>query len=339
MMPAEWEPQDAILLAWPHRGTDWNYMLDEAQACFKNVVAAVAREMRVVVVAPHPDEVMALLGDIDNVDNIICQAIDTNDTWARDFGPISVVDGGNKLMLDFKFNAWGMKFAACRDNLICRAMAENGIFDAQYVNCQDIVLEGGSVESDGQGTILTTSRCLLSPNRNGALKKDDIERVLMHRLGARKVLWLDYGELKGDDTDAHIDTLARFAPGNTILYIESNNADDDQHESLRLMQQQLKTFGNARGERFNLVPLPCPDAIFDEDGNRLPATYANFLITNNQVLVPIYGQQENDRLAIDIIGKVFSTRTVVGINCNALIKQHGSLHCITMQIPNKFLKQ
>ena len=339
MMPAEWEPQDAILVAWPHRGTDWNYMLDEAQACFKNVVAAVAREMRVVVVAPHPDEVMALLGDIDNIDNIICQAIDTNDTWARDFGPISVLDNDKKLMLDFKFDAWGMKFAACHDNLICRKIAKNGIFDAQYVNCQDIVLEGGSIESDGKGTILTTSQCLLSPNRNGALEKEDIENVLKQRLGARKVLWLNHGELKGDDTDAHIDTLARFAPGNTILYVKSNNENDEQYESLWSMEQQLKGFTNALGEKFNLVPLPCPEAIFDEDGNRLPATYANFLITNNQVLVPVYGQQENDDLALGTISKVFSTRRVVGIDCNALIKQHGSLHCITMQIPNKFLKQ
>lgn len=337
-LPAEWEPQDGIMLAWPHEATDWNYMLNEVQACFKKIAAAIAREMTLIVIAPHIDKIKKQLQDIDNGNNIIYQESDTNDTWARDFGPISIIDGNRHLMLDFKFNAWGMKFAACHDNLICEKMELSGIFDAQRINCQDFVLEGGSIESDGNGTILTTSRCLLSPNRNGFLDKQGIENVLKSRLGAKKVLWLQHGELTGDDTDAHIDTLARLAPGNTILYVKSNDPHDEQHAQLCLMEEELKTFTNAQGEAFNLVPLPCPRPIFDEDQLRLPATYANFLITNTQVLVPTYCQPDNDQQAIDVISKVFTNRSVVGIDCNALIKQHGSLHCITMQIPKNFIK-
>ncbi|MBR5638896.1 MAG: agmatine deiminase family protein [Muribaculaceae bacterium] len=337
-MPAEWEPQDAIMLAWPHHETDWSYMLDEAQTCFKEVSRAVVSEMRLIVIAPDVDDVKRQLRNIPNNDRIVYQEIATNDTWARDFGPISVIDGDKRLMLDFKFNAWGLKFAACHDNMICHKMSQNGIFNADFINCQDFVLEGGSIESDGRGTILTTCQCLLSPNRNRHLNKQQIEDVLMSRLGAKKVLWLNSGELSGDDTDAHIDTLARLAPGNTILYVKCDNPTDEQYASLQHMEQELKSMTNAQGEPFTLVPLPCPSPIHDKENNRLPATYANFLITNSQVLVPIYNQPENDKLALDTISQVFPDRSIVGIDCNSLIQQHGSLHCITMQIPKNFLK-
>ena len=337
-MPAEWEPQDAVMLAWPHRDTDWRYMLNEAQACFKEVARAIVREMPLIIIAPDANDVRRQLQDLDHSDRIIYQEIATNDTWARDFGPISIIDGNERFMLDFKFNAWGMKFAACHDNLICMKMIENGIFHAQAINCQDFVLEGGSIESDGRGTILTTSQCLLSPNRNRHLSKQQIEDVLKSKLGAKKVLWLDSGELCGDDTDAHIDTLARLVPGNIILYVKCENPSDEQHASLLRMEQELKAMTNAQGEAFHLVPLPCPAPIHDEEGNRLPATYANFLITNSQVLVPVYDQPVNDKLALETVSRVFPDRHVAGINCNALIQQHGSLHCITMQIPQDFLR-
>lgn len=339
VMPAEWEPQDAILLAWPHCGTDWSSMLDQVQACYKQVAAAILKEMKLIVVTPCVEEARQQLLDVDNSHNIIFKQLNTNDTWARDFGPIAVIDDGNRLMLDFKFDAWGMKFAACHDNLICRALASDGMFSAQLVNYQDFVLEGGSIESDGHGTIMTTSRCLLSPNRNSTLTQAMIEKELCSRLGAQRVLWLDHGELAGDDTDAHIDTLARLAPNNTIIYVRCDNPADEQYEQLQLMEMELKQFKNALGQHFNLVPLPCPEPIVDEDNERLPATYANYLVTNNQVIVPTYGQPNKDRCALDTIKQVYSSRDVVGIDCNALIKQHGSLHCITMQIPKNFLKK
>ena len=338
-MPAEWERQDAIILAWPHHGTDWSPMLDEVQACYKHVAESIIQDQTLIVIAPDIEQVRCQLDAVDPNDSIIYQEIDTNDTWARDFGPISLTDGNQQLMLDFKFDGWGMKFAACLDNQICRRMNANGIFSAQSVNCQDFVLEGGSIESNGKGTILTTSRCLLSPNRNSALNKQEIEEVLQNRLGAKKVMWLNHGELKGDDTDAHIDTLARLAPGNIILYVKCESPNDEQYESLHLMEEELRKMTDAEGKPFTLVPLPCPSPIVDEDGERLPATYANFLITNNKVLVPIYGQPNNDNQALDTIKHVFDDREVVGIDCNALIKQHGSLHCITMQIPENFLKR
>jgi agmatine/peptidylarginine deiminase len=339
VLPAEWEHQDAILIAWPHHDTDWNDMLDEVQACYQKVAAAIVREQQLIVVAPNIDEVKQQLSALDTEGNIIYQEIDTNDTWARDFGPLSVLDGKERKMLDFKFDAWGMKFAACLDNLVCRQLAANGIFNAPLINYQDFVLEGGSIESDGKGTILTTSHCLLSPNRNSALSKQEIEDILCSRLGAKKVLWLNQGELTGDDTDAHIDTLARLAPDNTILYVRCENPDDEQYESLKGMEEELMAMTNAQGEPFKLVPLPCPSPIVDENGERMPATYANFLITNNQVLVPTYGQHDNDILALKTIKQVFDDHEVVGIDCNALIKQHGSLHCITMHIPENFLKK
>ena len=338
-MPAEWEPQDAIMLAWPHRDTDWHYMLDEAQACFKEIARAIVNDLHLIIIAPDIDDVKRQLSDIDHKDKIIYQKIDTNDTWARDFGPISVIDGDKRLMLDFKFNAWGMKFAACHDNLICMKMFQNGIFNANAINCQDFVLEGGSIESDGNGTVLTTSQCLLSPNRNRHLSKQQIEEVLKARLGAKKVLWLDNGELIGDDTDAHIDTLARLAPNNTIVYVKCDDTSDEQYTSLQRMEQELKAMTNAQGEPFKLVPLPCPAPIHDKEGQRLPATYANFLITNSQVLVPIYNQPNTDDLALKAIAQAFPERNVVGIDCNALIQQHGSLHCVTMQIPQNFLNK
>lgn len=339
VMPAEWEPQEAVMLAWPHRDTDWCNMLNEAQTCFKEVARAIVREMRLIVIAPDVDDVKRQLQDLDNSDRIIYQEIDTNDTWARDFGPISIIDGDYRFMLDFKFNAWGLKFAACLDNLICMKMFENGIFNAQAINCQDFVLEGGSIESDGHGTILTTTQCLISPNRNRHLDKHQIEDVLKSRLGAKKVLWLNSGELSGDDTDAHIDTLARLAPNNTILYVKCDDPSDEQYASLQRMEQELKSMTNAQDESFRLVPLPYPAPIHDEEGMRIPATYANFLITNTQVLVPTYNQPENDNLALETIANVFPERDIIGIDCNALIQQHGSLHCITMQIPKNFLKQ
>lgn len=340
LMPAEWEPQQAVMIAWPHADTDWHYMLNEVQECFKLIAEAILNEMQLIVITPHVDEARQQLCDIKNSHNIIYQCIDINDTWARDFGPISVYDiNGEHYILDFKFNAWGMKFASNYDNLICREMNKNGIFNAKYVNCQDFVLEGGSIESDGKGTILTTSQCLLSPNRNGALSKNEIEAVLKASLGAKKVLWLDHGALVGDDTDAHIDTLARLAPNNSILYVKCDDPADQQYESLLLMEEELKSMTNVQDEPFKLVPLPCPSPIHDEERLRLPATYANFLITNSQVLVPTYGQPDTDKIALEIISQAFPGRKITGIDCNALIKQHGSLHCITMQIPNNFLKK
>ena len=259
-----------------------------------------------------------------------------NDTWARDHGFITLVDdeGGAKL-LDYCFNGWGEKFEAELDNAINRRIYDEGKVKGEYVDCLDFVLEGGSIESDGKGTIFTTSCCLLAPHRNQPMTKDEIEARLKKDLCAERVLWIDYGNLVGDDTDGHIDTLVRIAPNDTLLYIGCDDEADEQYEELKKMEEQLRTFRTLEGEPYKLVKLPTPRPIYDEDSERLPATYANFLIMNGAVLVPTYDQPNLDAEAMKLIGEVFPDREIVGIDCRSVIKQHGSLHCCTMQYPER----
>ena len=225
-----------------------------------------------------------------------------------------------------------MKFAANHDNQITRKLYEAGIFgEAEYKNCLNFVLEGGSVESDGEGTILTTAECLLSENRNN-LSKIEIEAKLKAFFGVKQILWLNYGYLAGDDTDSHVDTLARLCPNNTIAYIKCDDETDEHYEALKLMEEELKSFSPLGvGGYFKLIELPMADAVYFE-GERIPATYANFLIINGVVLLPIYNSPK-DKIAAEQLHKAFPNREIIGIDCNALIKQHGSLHCVTMQYP------
>ena len=333
---AEWERQDAVLIAWPHAATDWNDTLESVVTCYAAIARVILADEHLIIVTPSADDVCLQLAH-DFPDRITLVNACTNDTWARDFGPLTVLQGDTLHALDFTFNAWGMKFAANHDNLVTEHLANKGIL-ACAVDChRDMVLEGGSVESDGRGTLLTTTRCLLERNRNPQWSKNEIERQLMARLGVRKVLWLDYGDIPGDDTDGHIDTLARLAPGNTIIHVTAREEDAEYDECQRMIEQ-LRTMTDADGKPFRLVALPAPSPITDDDGNRLPATYANYLVTNHQVLVPNYGQPDNDRRAIDAIARVFTDRRVTGIDCRPLIEQHGSLHCVTMQLPEGTLK-
>lgn len=336
-LPAEWEPHGAVMLSWPHKDTDWAPVLDEAIDCFVEIAKAIAREETLIVVAPDVEEPRRVL-DCEKLPNrILYLTVPTNDTWARDFGPITVERDGNPVICDFKFNGWGLKFPADKDNLITRAMCNTGLLRGRYSNELSFVLEGGSIESDGQGTLMTTSQCLLSPNRNGAMSRDEIEEYLKSRFGLDRVLWLDYGALEGDDTDSHIDTLARLAPNDTILYVGTDDVTDSHYDELNKMKLQLQSFETASGQPYNLIELPLPDAVYDEEGNRLPATYANFLIMNHSILMPVYRQPQKDELAAQIIKIAFPDHQVVKIDCSVLIKQHGSLHCVTMQVPETIL--
>lgn len=336
-LPAEWEPHGAVMLSWPHKDTDWAQVLDEAIDCFVEIAKAIAREETLIVVAPDVEEPRRVL-DCEKLPNrILYLTVPTNDTWARDFGPITVERDGNPVICDFKFNGWGLKFPADKDNLITRAMCNTGLLRGRYSNELSFVLEGGSIESDGQGTLMTTSQCLLSPNRNGAMSRDEIEEYLKSRFGLDRVLWLDYGALEGDDTDSHIDTLARLAPNDTILYVGTDDVTDSHYDELNKMKLQLQSFETASGQPYNLIELPLPDAVYDEEGNRLPATYANFLIMNHSILMPVYRQPQKDELAAQIIKIAFPDHQVVKIDCSVLIKQHGSLHCVTMQVPETIL--
>ena len=336
-LPAEWALQSGIQLTWPHAGTDWTYMLDEVQECFVAIAHEIAARETLLIVTPEPDEVKKqILGRV-NMENVRFLKCETNDTWARDHGAITLLDADGVSLLDFKFNGWGLKFASDKDNLITRRAVESEVMKGKYVNRLGFVLEGGSIESDGMGTLLTTSECLLSPNRNGQMNRVEIEEYLRSVFHLQRVLWLDHGYLAGDDTDSHIDTLARFCPADTIAYVQCKDADDEHYEELHRMEEQLKTFRTLKGEPYRLLALPMADKI-EEEGERLPATYANFLILNDAVLYPTYRQPENDARAGEVLREAFPGYEIIGIDCRALIKQHGSLHCVTMQYPVGVLK-
>lgn len=336
-LPAEWEEQGAVMLSWPHEDTDWAPMLDWVRACFKEIAWAIAEEQTLIIVAPDCTPAREAMEGHPNADRILYLDCPTNDTWARDFGVISVRQGDEWLLMDYKFNGWGLKFAADRDNLITRRMVDAGLLRGNYVNRLGFVLEGGSIESDGRGTMLTTSECLMSPNRNGDLTREQVEAQLKADFGLDRVLWLDHGYLAGDDTDSHIDTLARLAPDDTIIYVGCPDETDPHYEALRLMKEQLTEMRTAEGLPYNLIELPWPDAVYDDDGQRLPATYANFLIMNRSVLMPTYGHPERDQLAAKMLRIAFPDREIKMIDCRALIEQHGSLHCVTMQLPKEIL--
>lgn len=330
-LPAEWHPQSYIQLTWPHSETDWNYMLDDVEACFLNLAREIASRQPLLLVAPEYPEILKGLDCKDNIHYISCP---TNDTWARDHGFITLLQNdGTPLLLDFCFNGWGMKFAANKDNLINSRIYQSKLLNGEYINCRNFVLEGGSIESDGKGTLLTTSTCLLAPNRNDTMDRSELEKYLKKRFNLQQILWLDHGFLAGDDTDSHVDTLARLCPDDTIVYVQCTDSSDEHYTELQLMEEQLKTFRTLEGKPYRLLPLPMAETAYDEEGNRLPATYANFLIMNQAVLYPTYNQPANDQKAAEVLAQAFPGREIVGIDCRALIQQHGSLHCATMQYP------
>lgn len=336
----EWTPCDGVLMALPDIHTDWNYILDEALEQYRRIVKAFTEEdLHVIMLCKEAKKAEKIFQDIASK-KITFVETEYNDTWTRDYGPLTILKHGDIRGLDFGFNGWGLKFAADKDNLVNRKLNEKSVFAKNiYRNESAFILEGGSVDTDGNGTILTTTRCLCSPNRNGGLSKSEADSQLRKRLGAQHVLFLDYGELAGDDTDSHIDTLARMAPDNTILFTGCRDVDDPHFESLLKMRAQLTMFRNHLGEPYNLVELPLPSPIFDEENQRLPATYANYLVTEDKLFMPTYNQPENDMLAMQTVRIAFPYHKIVGIDCTTLIKQHGSLHCATMQLPSGLFNQ
>ena len=322
--PAEWEPQWGVQLTWPHAATDWAPILEEITETYKEIAREISAREALLIVAPESARPTI---------SYPLSAIPSNDTWARDHGFITLVDDqGHARLLDFCFNGWGEKFAADLDNAINRRLYEEGKLKGEYIDCLDFVLEGGSIESDGKGTVFTTTGCLLAPHRNQPLTQAQIEQRLKQELHAERILWIDHGNLTGDDTDGHIDTLVRICPNDTLLYVGCDDPGDEQYTELKLMEEQLKTFRTLDGKPYRLLKLPMPRPIYD-DGDRLPATYANFLVINGAVLCPTYAQPDLDAEALRLIKEAFPDRDIVGIDCRSIIKQHGSLHCCTMQFP------
>lgn len=336
ILPAEWYPQSAIQLTWPHKDTDWAPILDEVIPCFVSIAKEVIKREKLLVVCVDEQAVREQLGEVD-YSRVLFREMETNDTWARDHGGISVFDEGVPCVYDFVFNGWGMKFAANYDNLITRNLFAQSTFSGSVlpVNMQPFVLEGGSIESDGKGTLLTTVECLASVNRNEYLQKEELENYLKEVFGFERILWLENGYLAGDDTDSHVDTLARFCSEDTIAYVQCTEPDDEHFDELQAMEQELQAFTRANGEPYRLIALPMADKV-EWEGERLPATYANFLIMNGAVLLPFY-QSPKDAVAKAALQEAFPDREIVGIDCLPLIKQHGSLHCVTMQYPEGFI--
>lgn len=343
-LPAEWEPQSGVILVWPHAHGDWKYNLDDVEKTYSTMASAISSREIVVIVCfdgAHRDHIKQLFKtqdlEKDAIDSNLRFAIAaSNDSWVRDTGPITVIDTSSGkdslLLLDFTFNGWGEKYPANLDNIITARLNQAHIFEPHRVLSNPLVLEGGSIESDGHGTLLTTSSCLNNPNRNPGLSFAEIEQALHIQLGAKRTLWLQYGHIIGDDTDGHIDTLARFCSPETIAYTCCRDTADVHYQSLSAMEEELSLLKTADDRPYQLIPLPIPAAIHNSQGERLPANYANFLIINDAVLVPTY-DDPNDAIALQALEKCFPERKIIGIDCRSLVQQFGSLHCSTMQLP------
>jgi agmatine deiminase len=326
-LPAEFEVQSFVQLIFPHADSDWAPYLDEACDTFVKIADAVARFQPCLIVC---DDIERVKSHFAGTRNLHFVAYKTDDTWARDCSGITVETADGCRVQDFTFTGWGDKFDASKDNAMTAAIAS---CYGTPVEPHRFILEGGAVESNGQGLLMVTEQCLMNPNRNAGLtRRTEVESVLRETLGVRRVLWLTSGYLAGDDTDSHIDTLARFCGENTVCYVRCTDRDDEHFDALKRMERELRALRNDRDEPFELVALPMADAVY-YDGERLPATYANFLIINGAVLVPVYNDP-HDAEALAVFKKLFPEREIVGIDCSVLIRQHGSLHCVTMQFPS-----
>lgn len=344
-IPAEWERQSGVQLTWPHRDTEW-HEIDRVLECYVDIARNILDFEPLMIVARDIEEakadiaqVCARTGMTLDVEKIRFYEAPLNDTWARDHGGISVSgEGGEKYLYDFVFNGWGLKFASDLDNQLTRTIFNQGAFndDVLGVDMRPFVLEGGSIDTDGCGTMLTTASCLCSVNRNEYLTREEIEGELMSAFGLDRVLWLERGAVIGDDTDSHVDILARFCSPDTIAYLKCEDASDPNFAELDAMEKQLETFTTADGRPYRLVPLPLPDALWLDD-YRLPASYANFLIVNGGVLVP-GADSPKDEIVRERLQEVFPDREVRVIDCRPLLSGHGSLHCVTMQFPEGYLR-
>ena len=337
-LPAEWEPQGFVQLTWPHKDSLW-YEVEKVQACYTQIVTAILRHEPVLMVCRDKAECEEDLrrNGLTSLNGIRFVECPINDTWARDHGAISVWgDAGEKYILDFVFNGWGLKFAADLDNQITRTICRKGAWapDVEYVDMRPFVLEGGSIDTDGCGTLMATSECLCSLNRNEYLSREEIEKKLCQAFGLQRILWLDHGGIVGDDTDSHVDILARFCGPDTIAYTACDDESDENYAALKAMETQLKTFRTLDGKPYKLVPLPLPDALYLDD-YRLPGSYANFLIINGAVLIP-GADSPKDAVAAARLQQVFPDRKVEIIDCRALLSGHGGLHCITMNYPEGY---
>ena len=336
----EFAPQSGVLLTWPHARTDWSGMLQAVEAVYTEITLAISSREPALIIC-H-DEILQ-----QRVSGILARAgispatvqyaiAASNDTWIRDYGPLGVLEDGEPALLDFTFDGWGGKHPAGLDNTITQRLCTEGRFGATPCSSPSVVLEGGSIDTDGRGTLLTTTRCLLGSQRNPGYDRQALQSLCQSRLGTRQILWLEHGYLAGDDTDGHIDMLARFCSPDTLVYTCCEDSGDEHYREHQAMERQLSGFRNSAGEPYHCMPLPLPPAVYAAGGQRLPASYANFLIINAAVLVPVYAAPTDER-ACRVLADCFPGREIVPVNCLPLIQQFGSLHCATMQLAEGIL--
>ncbi len=327
---AEWERQNAVLMAFPHTDTDWarDGNLNQSFAPFVRIAQAIAYSQTVYILCKDAKQIRDLFC---STQKMVFIETDYNDTWCRDYGPVSIERDSKPALIDFKFDGWGGKFEASLDDMVNKNLHKKGYFGTTPMESVPFVLEGGSIESDGEGTILTTTKCLCNPNRNGGLSKSEVEENLNRYLGTKRVLWLENGYLEGDDTDSHIDMLARFTNKDTIAYIECNDSSDIHYHALKELKRELKLLKKDNGSSYNLIALPMCEPKY-QNNHRLPASYANFLITNKAVLYPTYEAPKTDKETGVILKQIFPDKEIIPIPSLKLITQGGSIHCSTMQI-------
>lgn len=337
-LPAEWGAQDAILLAWPQPHPGWDSIFPDVITAYIDLIKTIRRFEPVILITPNQQTAGLAKQQTDpSPFSLTTHVAASNDCWARDFAPITIYNNDQPQLINFKFNGWGRKFPAELDNLLTRNLSEQGVFKNTALETHDWVLEGGSIDSDGQGTLLATSSCLLTETRNPDATKEQTENIFHETLGINKIHWLEHGWLEGDDTDGHIDMLARFCNPDTIAYVQCKNKNDPHYEPLHLMEHELKKISRTNGMPYHLLPLPLASSCYNKKTERLPASYINFLIINNAVLVPVY-QQPEDELALKQFAKIFPDREIITIDARPFIYESGSLHCLTMQLPKGVLR-
>ena len=327
----EWSQQEAMMLAWPDKHTDWQPWLEAVQNVYLNIIKSLNQANTNVVLLVRSSEIENCKTRLNKSARVMIISADFNDTWIRDYGFLSCADKSSLRPIEFTFNGWGQKFDATKDNQINQHVLSR--LCQQPIKSVDLVVEGGALEIDQYGTLLSTELCLTNPKRNSDKTITSYQQDFEQLLGAKQTIILQNGHLVGDDTDGHIDTLVRFTPDNGLVIQSAFNRSDDCHfEGLAALVKECQQVMPTH----QIFELPLPH-IVNSQGERLPASYANFLISNQHILCPIY-QQIEDKLAMQVMQNAYPEFTIVPINCLPLVQQFGSLHCISMQIPCGILK-
>ena len=332
-MPAEWEPQDAIALAWPHVASDWPGGLGPVTASFDALVRAIADHQPLLLIAATPADAARLryyqheYGDR----QVRILEVPTNDIWVRDYGPLQIDRAQQRHWLAYRFDGWGGKFRCERDSAVAGVLAEDPELRPAHYKAMQPVVEGGNIESDGAGTLLTNLDCLMHPNRNPPQLSASLLDSLREQAGFDRVIGITGVRLLGDDTDGHIDTLARFCRSDAILFATCASRDADQHPLLAPLAGQLADARTTQGTAYDLLEVPLPQPLYSSTGDRLPASYLNFLLTNEKVLIPVYGDAA-DGAALERIGAGFPGREAVAVDGRVLVQQSGGVHCASWNL-------